>query len=241
MLSIFIFVYYIINKVIKLDTITLKNKEIEYQIIRMKKKNISFMYKDNILIIRAPYLISKKEILEIVKLNEERIYSRLINSPKNKKESLKFEIGQTIKVVEKEYQILESSRRSFDGNNFYVRKDKVDQDVFYLAAIKIDEYASKRTKEYFDSMYKFEKLPNIIYKSVKGFYGKYSKTKNQITYNISLAFLDKELIDYVIVHELSHIKYLNHQKEFYNFLKIFLPNYKYLEKRLKQEGRVKWK
>ena len=222
-----------------MDTITLKNKEIEYQIIRLKKKNISFMYKEDVLIIRAPYLFSKKEILQIVKLNEERIYSRLINSTKIKKESLKFEIGQTIKVIEKEYKILESSRRSFDENNFYVRQDKVDQDVFYLASIKLDEYATKRTKEYFDSMYKYELLPNISYKLVKGYYGKYCKSKNQITYNISLAFLDKELIDYVIVHELSHIKFSNHQKEFYGFLKIFLPNYKFLEKRLKLEGRIK--
>ena len=46
--------------------------------------------------------------------------------------------------------------------------------------------------------------------------------------------LPPEIIDYVIVHELSHIKYLNHQKEFYDYLKVFLPNYKYLEKRLKE-------
>ena len=241
MLSIFIYVYYIINKVIKLDTITLKNREIEYQIIRLKKKNISFMYKEGVLVIRAPYLVSKKHILELVKLNEDKIVSKLIDSPKRFKEPLNFFENQTIKIIEKEYKIVISSKRFFDQNFFYVRENKLDEDVLYLAALKLDEYATKRTKEYFDSMYRFELLPNISYKLVKGYYGKYCKSKNQITYNISLAFLDKELIDYVIVHELSHIKYLNHQKEFYNFLKIFLPNYKFLEKRLKLEGRVKWK
>ena len=35
-----------------------------------------------------------------------------------------------------------------------------------------------------------------------------------------------EAIDYVVVHELAHIKYKNHQKEFYNLVESYMPDYK---------------
>lgn len=224
-----------------MEQIELKGRLFDYEIIRMKKKNLSFRYVDDKLVIRVPLYISKKDILAILKLNEDSIIKKLVDSPKVKKEPLSFSIGQKIKVLGEEYLIEKGSRRIELNNSFFVRENYVEKDVLSIALIKLDTYVSKRTREYFDSMYTKGNYPSIKYRYVKGYYGKYSKSKHEIIYNIALAFLDKELIDYIIVHELSHIKYLNHQKEFYDFLKIFLPNYKYLEKRLKVEGRVKWK
>ena len=41
------------------------------------------------------------------------------------------------------------------------------------------------------------------------------------------------MIEYVVVHELAHIKYHNHKKEFYSLIEKFLPDYKEREKILK--------
>ena len=43
----------------------------------------------------------------------------------------------------------------------------------------------------------------------------------------------KEAIDYVVVHELAHIKHHNHSKEFYNYISIFMTDYKQREKLLR--------
>ncbi|MBQ9731018.1 MAG: DUF45 domain-containing protein [Bacilli bacterium] len=219
--------------------ISIKERQIEYKITRLKKKNISFRFINNILDIRAPLNMSDKDVVNVIKINEERLFKLLIKVESNKKEPLSFEANQKIKVLGKEYLIILAKKRTKDDYCFYVRENNINNDVLNLALIDFDNYISKRTKEYFDSMYSKGDCPKLSYKFVKGYYGKYSKTDHEIIFNISLAFLDKELVDYVIVHELSHIKYLNHQKEFYDFLKMFLPNYKYLEKRLKKEGRVK--
>lgn len=218
--------------------ILIKGLKIEYQIINIKKKNISFRFENNVLVIRAPLSISDRELLRVIKENEDKVYKLYIKVNSSKKAPISFELNHKVKVLEKEYIILSSNKRSFDNDAFYVRKNKVFEDVINISANILYEYVCKRTKEYFDSMYSKGVCPSIKLKLVKGYYGKYSKNDHKIIYNISLAFLDKEIIDYVIVHELSHIKYLNHQKEFYGYLKLFLPNYKYLEKRLKQEGRV---
>ena len=84
-------------------------------------------------------------------------------------------------------------------------------------------------------------FPKLCIRKMTSRWGVNNTRLKKVTLNSELIYKDQKYLDYVIVHELSHIKFLNHQKEFYGFLKIFLPNYKFLEKRLKSEGRVKWK
>ncbi len=61
--------------------------------------------------------------------------------------------------------------------------------------------------------------------SAKKRYGSCSGTNNL---NFSLFLMDKNerYIDYVVVHELAHIKHHNHSKEFYKYIEKFLPDYK---------------
>ncbi len=58
--------------------------------------------------------------------------------------------------------------------------------------------------------------------------------KNNLNFSFYLMGYPKEAVDYVIVHELAHIKYKNHSKEFYGFIEKFLPDYKQREKILKK-------
>ena len=73
----------------------------------------------------------------------------------------------------------------------------------------------------------------VSFKSMRTRWG--SCTNNHdITLNVSLLLLPDELIDYVILHELMHTKYLNHSVNFWNELQNILPNYKVLRKELKK-------
>jgi len=72
----------------------------------------------------------------------------------------------------------------------------------------------------------------ISIKSVKTIWGSCS-TKNNITFSTRLALVSDDLLEYVIVHELCHLKKMNHSNEFWNTLEFFLPDYKILKERLK--------
>lgn len=50
--------------------------------------------------------------------------------------------------------------------------------------------------------------------------------------NFSLFLMDKDprFVDYVVVHELAHIKHHNHSKAFYDFVAKFMPDYKEISK-----------
>ncbi len=57
--------------------------------------------------------------------------------------------------------------------------------------------------------------------------------KNSLNFSIYLMTKSDEFIDYVVVHELAHIKHHNHSKDFYDFVSCFMPNYKDVVKKNK--------
>ena len=75
---------------------------------------------------------------------------------------------------------------------------------------------------------------NIKYRKMKRRWGS-CDSKKELTFNIYLLKLSRELIDYVIVHELSHIKHMNHSKRFHDLVSKYLINAKELEKKIQEE------
>lgn len=59
-------------------------------------------------------------------------------------------------------------------------------------------------------------------------------SKNILHFSYRLMLYPKEAIEYVVVHELSHIVHKNHGKEFYALIKSVLPDYKKRESLLKR-------
>ena len=59
-------------------------------------------------------------------------------------------------------------------------------------------------------------------------------SEGTISLNIWLMQLPFELIDYVILHELTHTRHMNHSQEFWDELALFVPNHRDLRRELKQ-------
>ena len=57
--------------------------------------------------------------------------------------------------------------------------------------------------------------------------------KKNINLNLNLMRLPAELQDYVMLHELCHLKYMNHGKEFHALLESICPNHKELRRQLR--------
>lgn len=69
------------------------------------------------------------------------------------------------------------------------------------------------------------KPSSVKINSAKKRYGSCSQ-KGNINFSLYLMDKDERFIDYVVVHELAHIKHLNHGKDFYSFIEEVLPDYK---------------
>lgn len=61
-------------------------------------------------------------------------------------------------------------------------------------------------------------------------------TAGNLTFNSELLSLDRELGDYVIVHELLHFSVPNHGKLWKSLMRVHLGDYSGLEKKLREQG-----
>lgn len=57
--------------------------------------------------------------------------------------------------------------------------------------------------------------------------------RNTLCFSYILMLYPEEAIDYVIVHELAHIRYHNHSKDFYRFIESVMPDYKVRQRLLR--------
>jgi predicted metal-dependent hydrolase len=73
----------------------------------------------------------------------------------------------------------------------------------------------------------------VTYRYMKSRWGSCG-AKNQISLNTQLLKLPKELIEYVIYHELAHILQKNHSSKFWDIVQIYVREYKECRKRLRE-------
>ncbi len=79
------------------------------------------------------------------------------------------------------------------------------------------------------------KIKEIKLKPLSSKWGSLSKN-NKLVLNTKLLFCPPDILNYVIIHELSHAIEFNHSKKFWNIVKSKMRNYKDKQKWLKENG-----
>ncbi|MDQ1281666.1 MAG: hypothetical protein QG630_17 [Patescibacteria group bacterium] len=92
---------------------------------------------------------------------------------------------------------------------------------------------AKSRIQYFNNIYNF-KFNKIIIKNQKTRWGSCSKRGN-LNFNYKIALLPQNISDYIIVHELCHLKEFNHSQRFWDLVAIAIPDYLVIRKELKGE------
>ncbi len=78
-------------------------------------------------------------------------------------------------------------------------------------------------------------IPNKVrIRNIKCAWGSCSSNKN-ITINLKLVDRQDIEIKYVVIHELCHLKYMNHSEKFWNLVEKYMPEYKKIRKELKYD------
>ena len=86
--------------------------------------------------------------------------------------------------------------------------------------------------EYFNQFYNF-KYHRVAIRNQKTRWGSCSK-KGNLNFNYKIIFLEQNQADYIIVHELCHLKELNHSKRFWDLVSRAVMDYKNVRKSLKK-------
>ena len=139
-------------------------------------------------------------------------------------------LGKDVRLVVKK---AESVRISHDEVYLFLFVKNVDDEVAKKRIV--DKYlknvATKTFLEILEEVYpRFIKFnipyPQLKSRSMKSRWGSCLVDKKIITLNTKLIHFQRSCIEYVIIHELCHLKHPNHSKEFYNFVANFIPNWK---------------
>ncbi|MDR0913248.1 MAG: M48 family metallopeptidase [Methanobrevibacter sp.] len=214
--------------------------DINYKLIRSKRKTLSLIVRKNgELEVKAPMNISKKDIDEFVKFKEKWIKKHQENNRKNNAIRLNFQLNfnDEVLVKGKKVKILPSDENygEYKDNTFFIPKNS-NPDLIKWYLIKIykliaKDYLTKRTK-YFANILNL-KPTKIGVTNAKTRWGSCSG-KNSINFSWKIIMADDEIIDYLIIHELSHIKEKNHSQKFWNEVEKVLPDYKHRQAKLKE-------
>lgn len=104
---------------------------------------------------------------------------------------------------------------------------------------ELDRKETQKIKERFmERVQYYSSLMGVIYgrvtiRSQKTRWGSCS-AKGNLNFNYQLYYLPPELLDYVVVHELAHRKYMDHSAAFWEEVGKYFPDYKECRKRLKE-------
>src|SRR3989344_7236077 len=91
---------------------------------------------------------------------------------------------------------------------------------------------SGKIKKY-NEIYQY-RLARISIRNQKTRWGSCSKSGN-LNFNYKILFLEEQLADYIVVHELCHLQELNHSKRFWNLVAQVFPNHRELRGELRHK------
>ncbi|MCI6775229.1 M48 family metallopeptidase [Methanobrevibacter boviskoreani] len=234
-------------------TYTIKVNDV---IITVEKKKIKNMYLRVVppkgqVKISAPHSISREKIIQFAESKidwiKEKQKQTIINSEKSKKQELKYIDGEKHYLWGKTYT-LKIIKRTSKNKEVFIEDDNIylpinsENNSFEKREKAMNEFYRKEIKNKIPEV--LEKCVNVVgkrpnewrVKNMKTRWGTCNTRDKRIWLNLQLAKKPMDCLEYVTIHELTHLYVPNHGKEFKEYMDIFCPNWKELKKKLNNKN-----
>ncbi|MBN2260058.1 MAG: M48 family metallopeptidase [Clostridiales bacterium] len=210
-------------------------------------KNIILKIKDDgTIVISAPKGVLIQRINLFLEEHIEWIENRISVIERNKKKKWQLENGGTIRILGIDYKVnIFASDENFiklNMNQFDIYTKK-SENLDYSMKI-VDKWIRNESAKVFQESFESTIQNMISYKKYKidikprkmsKRWGTCYPQKAVIHLNSKLFHAPKELIDYVVIHEIIHLKVPNHSEKFYSEMEIYCENWKEKRKKLNSE------
>lgn len=216
-----------------------KNTGIEYTLVRSPRKTIGIKITPDCKVeVRASRYVPVSEIERAIVENKDFIIKALARQAAQSRERDSFEVtfGSVLLYLGKEYELKEGTDGTvgFRPDGFYapesLPKEKIKPYIVMLYKRLAERYIGVYLPDIAKRMGVTPKAVKI--NSARTRWGSCSG-KNSLNFSWRLIMADEETVEYVIIHELSHIKEHNHSDRFWDTVEKYCPNYREAERKLK--------
>ena len=219
---------------------------LEYEINKGKRKNIYLQIKNGKVIVKVPYYVTNKQIEEIVYKKYNWIQKSLEKYNQKNNELKKYQEGEIYKILGKEYIL----KINYEETN-QIKVDITDCNIIINLPFtyKMEPNLSNKIEKIINKMYMqiiqkqldytMKKVTNMVglapkkyrVRDMKSAWGSCSSTKN-ISIALKLIEYSPKAFEYVVLHEVCHLKHMNHSKQFWQMVEGYMPDYKKYKKEL---------
>jgi predicted metal-dependent hydrolase len=217
--------------------------KIPYVIDYGKRKNIYISIKNNQVTIKVPSHTNRKVIEDIIQRKGSWIVEKFQEQGKVIKKTYEYKNGEIFKILGNEFKLKIEFHSSMRAKVYRTEEDLIvvlpniykENPFRERVQHELDKYFVKLATEVIHERLKELSSITALYpqkitiKKLTRSWGRCSSSGN-ISLNKDLIFYERKVIDYVILHELCHLKHMNHSKEFWELVKHFMPDYKEQEK-----------
>lgn len=231
-------------------TVEYGEKEIDFELERKDVKNINLNIRpDMSIMVSANENVPLNIIKDFVKdkgpwICKNMNYFKRFQS--DKKSEMEYVSGESFKYLGRQYRLRvresdEEMVKYFRGFIYLYVKDKDDfKRKENLVNDWFNEKANIHFRDSLDRMFNLVKnynipKPNIKIRDMKTRWGSCYREDKIIILNSELIKAPKHCIDYVVLHELIHFKYRNHDNRFYTLLTALMPDWERRKKILDEE------
>lgn len=207
-----------------------------YGLTRKKVKNINLRIRqrDGSVQVSAPYRTNVGFVDEFVAVNSDFVFNALKkhNEAESKKQRLLnneevYYLGKCYKVI-----INKADKNDVElTNNQIVVAVTDDEKIKSLLETWLDGERNRVFNEAFERIYLLFELmginkPELVFKSSISRWGYCQPKKSLVMMNKALIGVPVYLIEYLVLHELTHLIYPNHSKNFWGFMEKYMPDCK---------------
>ncbi|WP_026389295.1 SprT family zinc-dependent metalloprotease [[Acholeplasma] multilocale] len=221
-------------------SLSVNGNSVNYYIRYGKQKNIILRVREGEIHISAPEYAPDWEIERMIYKNISKITQVQNNYEVRSKYDL-YGSQPWIKIFNKEVPLFivdenihtKQNEEGIFMKNYYDSKIQLDK-IYTFLAKQYKNWFINRSSQY--ALMMGVEFRNMSVKVMNTKWGVCYPTQQKIIYNTKLLHFEPEIIDYVIIHELAHLRYHNHSKDFWRFVEQFLPNYREISKVLNSAG-----
>lgn len=226
------------------------NGKVDVKIVRKNIKNVHLkVFRSLEVVLSVPMQVPQDWIenflIKRIKWIDEQITKYKLSGGTNTLESIKN--GTSVQMLGKDMRVVfeESSKNSIEVDEKRITlllKDATDEEFAQKLFLKWWKQAAEDVfQNELDTLYEkiFKKYqvakPDIHVRKMKTLWGSCTPSKSKVTFNNYLFKANLRCIQYVVLHELTHLLYPNHSKQFYDFLTVHMPDWQERKKQLDTE------